>query len=59
MKKLSQNLKPIFDESEEDPQIFFLGTNAMAPNMQRGASGIYILRKGHGILMDCAEGSYG
>jgi ribonuclease Z len=25
----------------------------------RGASGIYILRKGHGILMDCAEGSYG
>lgn len=31
----------------------------MKPTQYRGASAVYILRNGHGILMDCAEGSYG
>jgi hypothetical protein len=31
----------------------------MKPTMYRAASAIYIFVKGHGILMDCAEGSYG
>ena len=43
----------------EEPQIFFLGTVSMKPGNYRGASAIYFLLKGTGILMDCAEGSYG
>jgi len=31
----------------------------MKPTQYRAASAIYLLRNGHGILMDCAEGSYG
>lgn len=31
----------------------------MKPTTYRGASAIYVLHKGHGILMDTAEGSYG
>ena len=30
----------------------------MKAHTYRGASAIYVLHKGHGILMDCAEGSY-
>jgi ribonuclease Z len=30
----------------------------MKPSMYRGPSAIYMFRKGHGILMDSAEGSY-
>lgn len=45
-------------QEDNDPQIFFLGTVSMKPSMYRNASAIYILLKGHGILMDCAEGSY-
>ena len=43
----------------DEPQIFFLGTASMKPGQYRGASAIYVLCKGIGILMDCAEGSYG
>ena len=31
----------------------------MKPTNYRGASAIYLFNKGHGILMDSAEGSYG
>jgi len=31
----------------------------MKPGVMRGASAIYITQKKCGILMDCAEGSYG
>jgi ribonuclease Z len=31
----------------------------MKPTTYRGASAIYMLLNGHGLLMDCAEGSYG
>lgn len=31
----------------------------MKPTMYRAASAIYVFVKGYGILMDCAEGSYG
>jgi len=37
----------------------FLGTQSMKPTVYRGASAIYVFIKGQGILMDCAEGSYG
>lgn len=30
----------------------------MKPSQYRNASAIYMLINGHGILMDCAEGSY-
>ena len=43
----------------KEPQILFLGTISMKPTMYRSASAIYLFIKGHGILMDCAEGSYG
>jgi ribonuclease Z len=36
----------------------FLGTVSMKPTMYRNASAIYMFIKAHGILMDCAEGSY-
>ena len=48
----------MFDLKNLEPQIFFLGTASMKPSQYRGASAIYVFRKGHGILMDCAEGSY-
>lgn len=47
------------EESTDEPQIFFLGTASMKPGQYRGASAIYFFNRGHGILMDCAEGSYG
>lgn len=31
----------------------------MKPTMYRSASAIMVFIRGHGILMDCAEGSYG
>mmetsp|Transcript_20879 Transcript_20879/g.28857 ORF Transcript_20879/g.28857 Transcript_20879/m.28857 type:complete len:173 (-) Transcript_20879:588-1106(-) len=31
----------------------------MKPTTYRGASAIYLFYKNHGLLMDCAEGSYG
>jgi ribonuclease BN (tRNA processing enzyme) len=31
----------------------------MQGSVLRGASAIYYLHKGNGILLDCAEGSYG
>ena len=31
----------------------------MKPGQYRCASAIYVFKNGHGILMDCAEGSYG
>lgn len=37
----------------------FLGTVSMKPTMYRSASAIMVFLRGHGILMDCAEGSYG
>lgn len=30
----------------------------MKPSHYRNASAIYVLKNGHGFLMDCAEGSY-
>ena len=48
----------MFDTENDEPQIFFLGTASMKPSQYRGASAIYVFRKGYGILMDCAEGSY-
>ena len=58
-RSLSNQRDKLFDESKEEPQIFFLGTASTHPSQLRGASAIYMIRKGHGILMDCAEGSYG
>ena len=43
----------------KDPTILFLGTISMKPTQYRSASAIYLYIKGKGILMDCAEGSYG
>lgn len=42
-----------------EPSILFLGTVSMKPTQYRSASAIYLFIKGFGILMDCAEGSYG
>ena len=51
------------DEKNEtevhEPHVLFLGTVSMKPGSHRGASAIYLFHRGHGILMDCAEGSYG
>ena len=44
---------------DEEPQILFLGTVSMKPTTYRAASAIYLFINGYGILMDCAEGSYG
>jgi hypothetical protein len=44
---------------DKEPNILFLGTVSMKPTMYRAASAIYMFIKGNGILMDCAEGSYG
>ena len=54
----------IFNIKEEEidpsePSIFFLGTISMKPTQYRSASAIYVFIKGLGIMMDCAEGSYG
>ena len=43
----------------DEPQILFLGTSAMKPGVMRGASAIYLTYQQCGLLMDCAEGSYG
>ena len=56
-KQETYNLDAEIDGKE--PQILFLGTISMKPTMYRSASAIYLFIKGHGILMDCAEGSYG
>lgn len=45
--------------SNDELNILFLGTISMKPCQYRSASAIYLLNKGHGILMDSAEGSYG
>mmetsp|Transcript_23024 Transcript_23024/g.35605 ORF Transcript_23024/g.35605 Transcript_23024/m.35605 type:complete len:232 (+) Transcript_23024:1114-1809(+) len=47
------------DLGRPEPSIFFLGTVSMKPVQYRGASAIYYMQNGHGILMDTAEGSYG
>lgn len=52
-------MQELFDTKNEEPQIFFLGTLSRTISLRQGASAIYIMRKGCGILMDCAEGSYG
>lgn len=52
-------MKPEEWSSLEEPQVLFLGTQSMKPTQYRGASAIYVMLKGQGILMDCAEGSYG
>lgn len=46
-------------DSSVEPVILFLGTVSMKPTQYRSASAIMIFFRGHGILMDCAEGSYG
>lgn len=43
---------------EDEPSIMFLGTVSTHASNLRGASAIYYHSQGHGILMDCAEGSY-
>lgn len=54
------NIDYFDDEAQhKEPQIFFMGTASMKPGKFRGASAIYLLNRGHGVLMDCAEGSYG
>lgn len=55
--KVMQHPGDFIDPSE--PTILFLGTCAMKPTMYRSASAIMVFIRGHGILMDCAEGSYG
>lgn len=45
-------------EQSLDPEILFLGTASMVPSKSKNASGIYMIHRGYGILMDCAEGSY-
>jgi ribonuclease BN (tRNA processing enzyme) len=57
IKELAQTVCHYHDEKE--PVILFLGTVSMKPTQYRSASAIMIFIKGHGILMDCAEGSYG
>lgn len=54
---LISNVQEIDDSPE--PTVLFLGTVSMKPTMYRSASAIIIFIKGHGLLMDCAEGSYG
>jgi len=46
-------------DSESEPVVLFLGTVSMKPTQYRSASAILLFLKGHGLLMDCAEGSYG
>jgi ribonuclease BN (tRNA processing enzyme) len=53
-----ESIDPFDASSFGEPQIFFLGTVSMKPSQYRGASAIYVFHNGHGILMDCAEGSY-
>lgn len=48
-----------FNDVTEEPQILFLGTSSMKPGNYRGASAIYYVSEQRGVLMDCAEGSYG
>lgn len=45
-------------EFSTDPEICFLGTVSMKATKRKNASAIYVTHRGHGILMDCAEGSY-
>jgi len=54
----NMNRDPLNNSDPNDPQIFFLGTVSMKPGSYRNASAIYVLHNNHGILMDCAEGSY-
>jgi hypothetical protein len=48
-----------FTDVTNEPQILFLGTSSMKPGNYRGASAILYVNNQRGILMDCAEGSYG
>ena len=48
-----------FSDNDKDPQFLFLGTSSMKPTTYRGASAIYFFYKNQGMLMDCAEGTYG
>ena len=57
-KKLHKEVDTECDSSQE-PVVLFLGTVSMKPTMYRSASAIMLFIKGHGLLMDCAEGSYG
>lgn len=54
---LAANVEQEIDPSE--PTVLFLGTVSMKPTQYRSASAILVFIKGHGLLMDCAEGSYG
>jgi hypothetical protein len=55
--KIMQHPGDFIDPSE--PSILFLGTVSMKPTQYRSASAIMVFIRGHGILMDCAEGSFG
>ena len=55
--EIMQHPGSFIDPSE--PSILFLGTVSMKPTQYRSASAILAFIRGYGILMDCAEGSYG
>ena len=55
--KVMKHPGEFIDPSE--PTVLFLGTVSMKPTQYRSASAIMVFIRGHGILMDCAEGSYG
>ena len=42
-----------------EPQILFLGTTSMRPQLFKGATSICIFSKSSAVMMDCAEGTYG
>lgn len=52
-------MEVLFDEQDEEPKVIFLGTVSNKITKFNSASAIYVVRRGHGILMDCSEGSYG
>ena len=42
-----------------EPEILFLGTQSMKPMQRRNCTAIYFFSGSSGVLMDCAEGTYG
>jgi hypothetical protein len=55
----NQKVAQTFETPTSMPHLLFLGTGANRPHKHRAASAQYFIKNGKGILIDCAEGTYG
>lgn len=48
----------LWDFSQVDPLVIFLGTGSMKPSTYRNVTGIFVGLNKSSIILDCGEGTY-